>query len=247
IAYTHRKAPGLDIYFVSNQLDETRSLDVSLRVNGLTPQLWDAVTGEITPASGWKVHDGRTLVPVTLPANGSIFIVLRRAGEPVKTAVSKKEEVKRVLKGPWTVQFDPALGGPAGPVTFDTLPDWSKQTDTAIRYYSGTAVYSKAFDWDGGKGRFWLDLGRVADIAAVRLNGIDCGVAWTAPYRVEVTKALRRGANRLEISVTNTWANRLTGDHRLPVDRRITWTTAPYRLEGKLLEAGLMGDVYLIY
>jgi hypothetical protein len=133
------------------------------------------------------------------------------------------------------------------PVVFDELSDWSKNADTAIRYYSGTAVYSKSFNWEGGQGRWWLELGRAANIAAVRLNGVDCGVVWTAPYRVEITKALRKGVDHLEIEVTNTWANRLIGDHRLPADRRITWTTAPYYLEGRLLEAGLLGKVRIKY
>jgi hypothetical protein len=70
---------------------------------------------------------------------------------------------------------------------------------------------------------------------------------WTAPYRVDITKALKRGINELNIEVTNTWANRLIGDERLPADKRITWTTAPYRLQGKpLLPAGLIGRVILM-
>jgi hypothetical protein len=209
------------------------------------PELWDAVTGEIMPAAGWMVRDGRTELPLWLPANGSVFIVLRKAGGVVK-AVASKSGISQVLKGPWTVRFDPALGGPASPVIFNDLSDWSKNPDTAIQYYSGTAVYSKSFNWNG-HGRTWLDLGLVSNMASVRVNGIDCGVVWTTPYRVEVTKALRAGVNKLEIEVTNTWANRLIGDHRLPVDRRITWTTAPYHLEGRLLEAGLLGEVRIEY
>ncbi|MDP3912529.1 MAG: hypothetical protein Q8R96_02185 [Bacteroidota bacterium] len=59
-------------------------------------------------------------------------------------------------------------------------------------------------------------------------------------------KQLKQGENKLEIAVTNTWANRLKGDHDLPEEKRITWTTAPYRLEGKpLLPAGLFGPVVI--
>ena len=57
---------------------------------------------------------------------------------------------------------------------------------------------------------------------------------------------LWRCINEIKIGVTNTWANRLMGDHRLPKEKQITWTNAPYRLEGKpLLPAGLMGPVVL--
>ena len=256
IAYTHRAAPGLDIYFVSNQLDQPRRLDLSLRVEGRIPELWDAVTGEISMAWGWRPEQGRTIVPVQLPANGSIFIVLRKTVPPVMengvaimrpVVIVGDNELKPIqtLTGAWELRFDPALGGPASPVVFDTLQDWSKNADTAIRYYSGTVTYNSSFEWTTAArgGRVWLDLGHVANIASVRLNGIDCGVAWTEPYRVEISKAIRPGTNRLSIEVTNTWANRLTGDHGLPEGKRITWTTAPYHLDGKLLEAGLLGPV----
>jgi hypothetical protein len=247
IAYTHRTAPGLDIYFVSNQLDRPRCLDISVRVKDRLPELWDAVTGGITPAFEWHRDSSRTVIRVCVPENGSIFIVLRRgAGNNPGGSLPKwiRPGAAQPLNSPWTVRFDPALGGPAAPVVFNELSDWSKNTDSAIRYYSGTAVYSKSFNWNG-PGRAWLEIGRVANMASVRVNGIDCGVAWTPPYRIEVTKALRAGLNKLEIAVTNTWANRLIGDHRLPEDRRITWTTAPYRLDGSLLEAGIMGEVRL--
>ena len=70
---------------------------------------------------------------------------------------------------------------------------------------------------------------------------------WTRPYQIEMTKALKKGANNLELEVANTWANRLIGDNRLLAEKRVTWTTAPFRLSGKpLLPAGLIGRVSLI-
>jgi hypothetical protein len=90
----------------------------------------------------------------------------------------------------------------------------------------------------------WLDLGEVHNLAHVKVNGIDCGTAWTPPYRVEITDALRRGKNELEISITNTWANRLIGDAKLPEAERTTWMTAPYPpADAQLLPAGLLGPV----
>ena len=258
IAYTHRTAPGLDIYFVSNQLNRPRIINLSLRVSGKKPELWDAVTGEITKLEQWSQHGRRTVIPVRLEANGSLFVVFRKlvvvlseeqaenmgendGGEHV-LADNTEPSVLQTLSASWTLRFDTAVGGPAGPVIFDSLQDWSQHADSSIRYYSGTAVYTQDFGWKG-KGRVWLDLGHVANIARVVLNGVDCGVAWTPPYRVEITNAIKPGNNVLAIEVTNTWANRLMGDHLRPESKRITWTTAPYHLEGKLLEAGLLGPV----
>ncbi len=66
-------------------------------------------------------------------------------------------------------------------------------------------------------------------------------------YRVEVTSALRCGPNALQIRVTNTWANRLFGEHALPEADRKTWTTAPpLPANAELLPAGLLGPVSVL-
>ena len=84
-------------------------------------------------------------------------------------------------------------------------------------------------------------------MAEVYVNDINCGTAWTFPYRLNISKAVKPGENKLIIKVTNTWANRLMGDHALPENKRVTWTNAPYRLEGRpLLPAGLLNPVRLL-
>ncbi|MCX2452499.1 glycosyl hydrolase [Pedobacter sp. PLR] len=157
-------------------------------------------------------------------------------------------KVLQTLKNDWQVSFDAALGGPAEPVVFKELTDWSKNPDTLIKYYSGTASYKTSIKFDKKEGQqYLLDLGTVSNIAEVKVNGISCGVLWTAPFQADITAALKQGKNELIIEVTNTWANRLMGDQRLPESKRITKTTAPYRLEGKPLNpAGLQGPVRIL-
>jgi len=62
------------------------------------------------------------------------------------------------------------------------------------------------------------DLGRVAEIAEAKLNGHDLGILWKPPFRVDITAALRAGANELDVDVVNLWPNRLIGDDLLPSD-----------------------------
>ena len=79
------------------------------------------------------------------------------------------------------------------------------------------------------------------------MNDKPCGFAWTTPYRVDITDAVREGENTLQIAVTNTWFNRLRADRDLPRDQRITWTTAPDRLGRRpLQESGLIGPVIVV-
>ena len=100
---------------------------------------------------------------------------------------------------------------------------------------------TNTFFWDTSKIKneaIYLNLRKVANIAEVIINGMNCGIAWTDPFRVDITKAVHQGENELTIQVVNTWKNRLIEEHHLPEDKRITHTNAPYRLNGQpLLEA----------
>jgi hypothetical protein len=252
IVWTHRRTPQADIYFISNQQDSSRIVQLSLRISGKVPELWDPLMGDIHDANEWKMEKGRTVLPVQLSPGGSLFVVLQRAAKETQQHAGANWHSFRTLQaldGPWQLVFDAKNGGPAQPVVFPSLQDWSRHSESGIRYYSGTTVYTKTFNWQSAEGQHhevWLDLGQVANIAAVTLNGKPCGIAWTPPYRVAIAQALRPGRNELRIEVTNTWANRLIGDHDLPEPQRVTRTTAPYRLEGKpLLPAGLLGPVTL--
>jgi hypothetical protein len=179
------------------------------------------------------------------------------------------------LEGGWQVAFDPARGGP-GTVALERLIDWSRHADPGIRFYSGAGIYRRSFKPErkfGAEGmRTFLDLGEVAVIAAVTLNGRDLGVLWKPPFRVDLTDALRRDdTNELEITVVNLWGNRLIGDEHLPQDSerndagmmkswpqwaldgkpspagRITFSARrPWTTEDPLVKSGLLGPVRLV-
>jgi hypothetical protein len=90
----------------------------------------------------------------------------------------------------------------------------------------------------------YLDLGKVRNLARVRLNGRELGVKWCAPWRVEIAGIAQQRKNTLEIEVANLWPNRLIGDSALPESQRFTSTTwNPFTPETPLLESGLLGPV----
>ncbi|HPR31127.1 MAG TPA: hypothetical protein PLK12_03485, partial [Prolixibacteraceae bacterium] len=199
-------------------------------------------------AKTWRIKEGRTEVPLNLDANGSVFVVFERTVHETEANEGPNRietQTVQILDPHWTLSFDPEWGGPGESIEIDSLKSWSSFTDFGIRHYSGTARYTKTIQWkEAISQRIWLDLGSVHNLAEVTVNGKVCGIVWTHPYRVEITTALQKGENILEIGVTNTWANRLIGDHPLRKEERLTWTTAPYVLEGKpLLPAGLLGEV----
>tara|TARA_R110002050_G_scaffold187015_2_gene321406 strand:- start:50911 stop:53928 length:3018 start_codon:yes stop_codon:yes gene_type:complete len=72
--YLHRKSAEQDIYFVSGE----GIAKCTFRVAGKKPEIWNPVTGKITrPAMHNPTDDGRMLVTLNLPENGSAFIVFR--------------------------------------------------------------------------------------------------------------------------------------------------------------------------
>ena len=89
--------------------------------------------------------------------------------------------------------------------------------------------------------------------ARVSLNGQSLGTLWNRPFRVRLGRALRPGANVLEIEVTNLAANRIRD-----LDRRgVAWKRfhdigvvnmdyKPFDASGwPLAESGLLGPVTL--
>ena len=78
IAWNHRTDENVDIYFISNQKEKMRNVEVSFRVSGMQPEIWNPVTGEIKNAENWKIENNRTCVSLTLVENQSLFVVFRK-------------------------------------------------------------------------------------------------------------------------------------------------------------------------
>lgn len=250
VAWIHRKSADADIYFLSNQSDTALYIPFSVRLKGKQPEIWDPYTGEIRETT-WAMKNGREDVGIYMEGNESAFIVFRKPGTPYRMGYGGRPEVGTTdLSKEWYAQFDTSYGGPKQPALFTRLTSWSEHADDAIRYYSGTAVYRKTFEWrkEDLKKEATLKIDSVCNIATVKLNGVVVKTLWSPPYLADVTKYLKAGTNTLEIEVSNTWANRLIGDQLLPAGKRIAWTTAPYRLGGKkLLPAGLIGNISIIF
>jgi hypothetical protein len=231
IRFTHRRDGDVDVYFLANLAAEPVECATSFRIAGKIPEVWDAVRGTQADAERWRITDGRTEVPLHFEPYESMLVVFRRsagadmAATPAAAHSSPPAPLPEPIEitGPWTVTFQHPVGAPQT-VRFDTLSSWTEADDRDIRFFSGTARYvtdvtipSAARDDDT-----WLqlDLGNVRDLAQVRIDGTLVGTAWCPPYRLDVTAALPPGRHRLEIDVTNTWANRLIGDHHEPEDCR---------------------------
>jgi hypothetical protein len=213
-------------------------------------------------------QDGVTRLAAREPAD---FVCLwssgRQSGVQCRSVPATLE-----LTGPWEVRFPPGWGAPAL-IALDPLKSWTENRDPGVKYFSGTAGYSKVFELPAelleGKRELWLDLGAVKNIAEVWLNGTSLGILWKPPFELNVSAAVRPGTNTLEVKVTNLWPNRLIGDEHLPPDcqwkgrqlrawpewltqgkpsptGRLTFTTwHHWTRDDALLPSGLLGPVTL--
>jgi hypothetical protein len=132
----------------------------------------------------------------------------------------------------------------------DQLSDWCQNPDPGVKYFSGVATYTNTLqaspDWFKKGTRLSLDLGDVKNLAVVTVNGKEVGEAWHAPYRLDVTSALKPGKNEIQVKVVNTWVNRLIGDEQ-PGASKVTFTdVTPYKATSPLLPSGLLGPVTLV-
>jgi hypothetical protein len=145
--------------------------------------------------------------------------VTTSANVTIKTNVKVDNPVE--ITGEWNLSFPPNWGAPSN-VVLDKLISWTDYPDSGVRYFSGTATYTKEIVIDRAKitpdKSFYLDLGKVMNIAQVKVNGYNLGVLWKVPFRVEITNAIHAGRNLVEIKITNLWPNRLIGDQQLAED-----------------------------
>ena len=250
VLFIHKALKDGSVYFIANQKNKSLKLNPEFRISGKSPELWDATTGYIRDLPDYMEHGQSTSVHLELAPFESAFIIFRKHSNTRKDKRSNYPESVRTIDitGKWLVNFDPKMGGPSKPVIFNQLEDWTKNKADRIKYYSGAAYYHHSFEFAKLKKQehVLLDLGELIATAKIKVNGIAVGGLWTAPYQIDITKALKSGKNELEIKVVNNWINRLIGDHKLPEKDRITWTYYDsFDPNVKLEPSGLTGPVKL--
>ena len=245
--FVHRKLPDGDLYFVNNRQNRAEKVEARFRITGRQPEIWRAIDGTAAPVS-YRTEGQETVIPLDVGAEDAFFILFRKpATAPSATLPAATPRQLATLDQPWQISFQPGRGAPAS-LAMAKLSPLNEAEDKGVRYFSGVATYSSRFTLPKGAKRgqpLWLDLGKVGDLAEVRVNGQLAGTSWFAPYRVDIGRYVKSGSNRLEVKVANLWVNRLIGDKQ-PGAEKITFTAAPtYKPDAPLRPSGLIGPVTL--
>ncbi len=230
IDYIHRRTASEDIYFVSNSSPKTEKINCIFRVDSnMVPELWDAETGLIQREVVYTKEKNGLGIELVLDPLASRFVVFRDHSSGRNDAELNLDlqfglydgKIRKLLQDPldisenWNVSFNPDMGGPES-YQMEKLTSWSDADVDEIKYYSGTANYSRDINLQEeslSKGtEVFVAFEEIQEVARITVNGADCGIVWTPPYRANITGAVRPGSNRIVVEVTNTWNNRIVGD-----------------------------------
>ena len=248
VLFFHRRAEGGDIYFVCNQEDRDWEVLGEFRVSGKQPELCGPGHGRRAtahrlpprrrangdggaPATGAAAEFLRRLPPPTSGGHrgtrSRVAVAIGEQASPKPNFPARRQVLQ--LAGPWEVGFDPTWGGPRH-VTFDALTDWTQRAGPASaiapapRSIASSSTCRKEIPREPGSISIWA---RYTTLPA-------CGSTTgprrrlVAPWRVRILDAVKPGGNRLEITVVNTWVNRLIGDEQEPEDSELVpWGPDP--------------------
>ena len=151
-------------------------------------------------------------------SNGPVRVKVMQAGK-ARTAELQVSDLPEPfpVSGAWQMVLE-AYGFERVERRVSQLASWTE--DPRAQHFSGTGRYVLDFEFPAAYVRenfeWVMDLGSVGNCAEVTLNGRAVGVTWMRPYQLEVTAALRGGSNHLEILVTNTLINYVSGLDKLP-------------------------------
>ena len=247
ILFRHRQMTDQDIYWLNNRGENPIDAEISFKVSGKIPELWNPMNGK-TEKISYQIKDGRTIIPLRFESWDAYFIVFKDIANTNNfTQNIRTEKEIIILENPWQVSFQSGRSAPEN-ATFTELKSFTENADLGIKYFSGTATYKSTFTAPKNlKGEYVINLGNVKNVAEVLVNGKSLGTVWKKPFKVEIGETLKMGENSIEIKVTNLWVNRLIGDAQPETKNKITFTTMPfYQANSPLLPSGLLGPVRIL-
>ena len=232
IGFVHRRHPAGDTFVLVNTGPVQRRFRVVPRDGRRRFQEWDAGTGRVSRSGA---TEGGIAVSLH-PYQATVLMLTDEDPDHDPKPGDRRRLDWRPLAADWQVSF---AGEPLRPVTIPHV--WEDQPGR--QDFSGSARYRTVVELAelDPTSTVELDLGEsrelsaaesdseglvgasfrarlttpVGEVAAVTVNGVDCGVVWAPPYRLDLSAAVRQGLNEIEITVFNTGANALAADEDL--------------------------------
>ncbi|HEY2470056.1 MAG TPA: glycosyl hydrolase [Terracidiphilus sp.] len=261
IGFIHRHLEYGDLYFVANTSNQEREIHAKFRAARRFGEQWDPFTGKTE-----GLPDPKRIVLDLQPYESRLIYFSDVPLSPVERDFKVQSRID--ISRDWRI----TIGNTT--VRLESLGSW---TDVErLRYFSGVVSYDKTISIDESAlqpGRsVFLDFGDgtpvalpepllrfnmraylespVREAARVYVNDHPAGYVWHPPFRLDIVKFLKPGANTIRILVGNTAINELAGadlpDYRLLYNRYGVEFVPQDMQNLKPLPSGILGTVSLI-
>ncbi len=209
----HRKIDGRHFFWLANNTGTTQSC--TLLAHGLNGavEVWDSENGTVRVPPFKKAQDGLQIRLDFDPLGGFWLVVdPQRASVPEVPPPAVRDTAYIRLDGQWRVRIDqavqPNLEHPTVPPGFMTQPggclkELELWRNWGLTKFSGYVDYQRLVFLYPFNGKTVLDLGDVKHVARVWVNGRDAGQRLWPPYCFDVSDAVKKGQNQIDIRVGN--------------------------------------------
>ena len=244
----YRTGDGTDFFLFSNvSLGEAKQsvltfpADVAWRKHAV---IYDPASGRRFRLQGKTLPDGSFRTELFLGPSETLFIAFRpdrQPGLPEWAPLPSGGEDATVVTD-WQVTLDHPRKGVTGPFRMESLidlqtlyPDFMGEA----RYETVLTLPDSLFQAEGR--RLFLNLGKVCEIATVRVGGREAGIRWWGDAIFDITDLSRPGENSLEITVETLMGNYM----RTLTDNPVVQRFLLGRKEQPTVPTGLIGPVVL--
>lgn len=145
---------------------------------------------------------------------------------------------RMTLDGPWDLTLHQTYPDSTWTARLDTLKDFKDMADTTFKNFMGTVVYKTKFTPVGKDLPKYMDLGKVADICELKINGKDAGTLWFGDRVYDISSYVKPGENTIEVKVTTLMGNYIQTLKDNAVAQRFL-----FRRDQPYVSAGLIGPV----
>ena len=192
-----------------------------------------AIITKQTPEIEAYLRSIRKYQPLSQEEENEVFKMYHSNDPDAKKKAKSGKNVEISLPGPYSLH----LKENNVTLALDSLADWSKNDDNKVKFFSGHGVYTTEVKVKKPQGNEVLHLGDVHNIAHVWVNGIDCGIVWTAPdYNNAVKFQTAEEFDVIYIAPRNGYVHISVGAG----DRSIYVNNHKYRITGKYMSGVFM-------
>ncbi|MCQ2163396.1 MAG: glycoside hydrolase family 2 [Bacteroidales bacterium] len=226
--------------FVNANMSEARASQITFPksiTSGKNAWVYDIASGKryVLPVS----KDGK--VDLKLGPSESCFIVFNKLSgkAPVWSPLPVSGNDVVEVKG-WNLKLHQPQTDSTWTASMEALKDFKDMAEPEFKNFMGTIVYTAEVSVSGSAMPRYINLGKVADICELKVNGKDLGTDWFGDRIYDVSGALHEGTNTIEVKVTTLMGNYIqTLKDNKVAQRFVLKRNQPY------VSAGLIGPVML--